>query len=163
MDYLRWRLRRGVTVCRGPSFTGRTLRWEELLQLPVFYWRQEAFWPRLATPPPTRTRHQVCRPQSSGGTTAASWANGLVEREGVVLLPGPLTADSQEVLAELGTGRSAPGFRPSLPRSTRPALQYLPIQQWSGSKFAETPREILWTSVTVFKMFCHRLFQEAVF
>lgn len=128
MDYLRWRLRRGVRICRGPSFTGRTLRWEELLQLPVFYWRQKLSDPGSPLLP-HRPEHQVCRPRSSGGTTAASWANGLVEREGVVLLPGPLTADSQEVLTELGTGRRTPGFCPSLPRSTRPALQYLPIQQ----------------------------------
>lgn len=58
-------------------------------------------------------------PGVSGGTTAASWANGLLEREGVVLLSGPLTADSQEVLAELGTGRSCSRILP-LPASVHP-------------------------------------------
>ncbi|XP_008061727.1 transmembrane and coiled-coil domains protein 1-like, partial [Carlito syrichta] len=39
----------------------------------------------------------------------------VVEREGVVLVSGPLTADSQEVLEELGTGRSGSRILPRPP------------------------------------------------
>lgn len=70
---------------------------------------------------PHRPEHQVWPPGVSGGTRAASWAEDLVEREGVVLLSGPLSADSQEVLTELGTGRSSSRILP-LPAAGPPAL-----------------------------------------
>lgn len=134
-------------------------RWERLLP-GRFLLEADAFWPRRASPPPTQTRTSGPSPGGSGGTAAASSANDLVEGEGVVLLPGPLSADSQEVLAPLGAGRSSLGIPPS-PAAEGSAL--LPVEQWRASKFAEAPRHVLWTSVTVFRMFCHRLFQEAVF
>lgn len=101
------------------QFAGDPLPWEELLRVSVFYRRQQLSDPGAPPLLPHRPEHQVCRPRVSGGTTAASWAHGVVGREGVVLLSGPLTADSQEVLAALGTGRSRSRIQP-LPAAVHP-------------------------------------------
>lgn len=159
--------RRGIALCMGSSSTERTSGWEELLQLPVLYQRLKLSEPLHHSSSHSDQNIRSVVPGVAGGTTAASWDNGLVGREGVVPLCGPLTADSQEVLAELGNGRSRSRIPPlpalAGPPSLTEALQYLPIEQWSGYKSAKTPKEILWTTMTVFKMFCHRLSQEAVF
>lgn len=101
------------------NLQGTLFHWEELSRVSVFYRRQQLSDPGAPLLLPHRPEHQVCRPRVSGGTTAASWAHGVVGREGVVLLSGPLTADSQEVLAALGTGRSRSRIRP-LPAAVHP-------------------------------------------
>lgn len=89
-DYLRWRLRRGCCSLPGTSSTGRAVGWEEL-QLPGFCLRLMLSNPSAPLLAPHRPEHQVRPPEVSGGTRAASWAEDLVEKEGVVLLSGPLS------------------------------------------------------------------------
>lgn len=88
-DHLRWRLRRGCHSLQETSSTGRAFWWEELLRLPGFCLKLMLSNPSAPLLAPYRPEHQVRPPGVLGDTTAASWAEDLVERGGVVPLSRP--------------------------------------------------------------------------
>lgn len=55
---------KGCRYVLGHPHTGRTSGWEELLQLPVFYWRQKLSDPGVPLLLPRSPEHQVRRPWS---------------------------------------------------------------------------------------------------